>query len=65
MDGDLTFARNENYYMAQGSNDYRFTPYLDKLIFRSVPDTNTILLKLRSGDCDTWALTTDQDTLSQ
>ncbi len=62
LDGDLILGRNENYYMAQGSNDYRFTPYLDRLIFRSVPDTNTILLKLRSGDCDTWSLTMDQDT---
>lgn len=62
LDGDLVLGRNDAYYMAQGSNDYRFTPYLDRLIFRSVPDTNTILLKLRSGDCDTWALTMDEDT---
>jgi peptide/nickel transport system substrate-binding protein len=62
LDGDLVLGKNANYYLPQGSNDYRFTPYLDRLVFRSVPDTNTILLKLRSGDCDTWALTMDEDT---
>lgn len=62
LDGDLVFAKNENYYMAQGSNDYRSTPYLDTFMIRTVPDNNTILLKLRSGDCDTWALTMDEDT---
>jgi peptide/nickel transport system substrate-binding protein len=47
-----TVVRNPNYYLsAQG------LPYLDKIVFRIVPDQNTILKDLQSGVADSaWFL---------
>jgi len=46
-----TVVRNPNYY--QGPN----LPYLDKVIFRIVPDQNTILTDLQAGSADSsWFL---------
>jgi peptide/nickel transport system substrate-binding protein len=46
----FTVVKNKNYYQAP-------KPYLDKIIFKVVPDANTILTALQSGQIDTsWFL---------
>lgn len=46
----ITVSKNPNYYQAG-------KPYLDKVIFRIIPDQNTILTALQSGSIDTsWFL---------
>ena len=41
-----TIVRNPNYYLAPG------LPYLDKVIFRIVPDLNTVTTDLQAGTID-------------
>src|SRR5260370_1736748 len=46
-----TMVRNPNYYLAPG------LPYLDKVIFRIVPDLNTVTTDLQAGNIDSaWFL---------
>ncbi|HZS76927.1 MAG TPA: peptide ABC transporter substrate-binding protein [Ktedonobacteraceae bacterium] len=45
-----TVVRNPNYY--RGSADGENLPYLDKIVFRIVPDQNTILKDLQAGSID-------------
>src|ERR1700694_3375795 len=47
-----TVVRNPNYYLASQGQ-----PYLDKVIFRIVPDLNTVTTDLQAGNIDSsWFL---------
>ena len=51
----ITLEKNPNYRFAPGK------PYLDKLIFRSVPSVQTAMAQLKAGEVNAvWNLTADQ-----
>ena len=47
---DLVVDRNPNYWKTDAEG--RSLPYLDRVVFRSIPDDDTRRLALRSGDLD-------------
>jgi peptide/nickel transport system substrate-binding protein len=47
-DSELTVVRNENYW--QTDADGNQLPYLDRIVFRPIPDEDTRLASLRSGE---------------
>jgi peptide/nickel transport system substrate-binding protein len=44
---NLTLVKNDTYYRASEG-----LPYLDKLIYRFIPDVNQLIAQLASGECD-------------
>src|SRR5262249_15142095 len=61
-DQQLVVERNPNYWRKDAAG--RQLPYLDKIIFRPIPNADTRLASIRSGDLDV-IMSTDPATLSK
>lgn len=58
-------ARNDAYYMARGSNDYRFVPYLDGIEFYPWGDPQANVLAMTSKTRDAHVLTMTRSEYDQ